>query len=152
MRNYLALLFRNFQREKLYTTINLAGLSLGVACCLVLGLFLKSELTYDQHFEGHERIYRVVNEFTTGGTSDKFSATSQALGPDDGRGLPGGHQGATCASAAAATGAASRCAAATRCSSGSTPTSPTRTCSRCSRTTSSPVIRRPHWWSPAASR
>jgi putative ABC transport system permease protein len=81
MRNYLALLFRNFQREKLYTTINLAGLSLGVACCLILGLFLRSELTYDQHFEGHERIYRVVNEFTTGGTNDKFSATSQALGP-----------------------------------------------------------------------
>ncbi len=59
MRNYLTVLFRNFRRERLYTAINLAGLSLGVACCLVLGLFLKSELTYDQHFKGNEHIYRV---------------------------------------------------------------------------------------------
>jgi putative ABC transport system permease protein len=81
MRNYLAVLLRNFRREKLYTAINLAGLSLGIACCLVLALFLKSELTYDQHFAGHERIYRVVNEFTTGGNNDKFAHTSQALGP-----------------------------------------------------------------------
>ncbi len=81
MRNYLTVLFRNFRRERLYTAINLAGLSLGVACCLVLGLFLKSELTYDQHFKGNEHIYRVVNEFTTGGANDKFAVTSQALGP-----------------------------------------------------------------------
>jgi putative ABC transport system permease protein len=81
MRNYLTVLLRNLLREKLYTAINLTGLSLGIACCLVLGLFLKSELTFDQHFAGHEHIYRVVNEFTTGGNNDKFAHTSQALGP-----------------------------------------------------------------------
>ncbi|MEJ0099986.1 MAG: FtsX-like permease family protein [Pseudomonadota bacterium] len=81
MLNYLTVLLRNFRRERLYTAINLVGLSLGVACCLVLGLFLKSELTYDAHFKGNEHIYRVVNEFTTGGANDKFAVTSQALGP-----------------------------------------------------------------------
>jgi putative ABC transport system permease protein len=81
MRNYLTVLLRNFRREKLYTAINIAGLSLGVACCLILGLFLKSELTYDRHFEGYRDIYRIENEFTTGGTSDRFGVTSEALGP-----------------------------------------------------------------------
>jgi len=81
MRNYLAVLFRNLRRERLYAAINIAGLALGIACCLILGLFLKSELTYDQHFKGHESIYRAVNEFSTGGSSDKFSVTSNALGP-----------------------------------------------------------------------
>jgi putative ABC transport system permease protein len=81
VRNYLTVLFRNLGRERLYTAINIAGLSLGVACCLVLGLFLKSELTYDRHFQGHQDIYRIENEFTTNGTSDKFGVTSEALGP-----------------------------------------------------------------------
>src|SRR5262245_27282012 len=81
MGNYLAVLFRNLGRERLYAVINIAGLSLGVACCLILGLYLKSELTFDRHFAGHENIYRIENEFTTGGTSDKFAVTSQALGP-----------------------------------------------------------------------
>ena len=81
MRNYLVVLFRNLRRERLYAAINIAGLALGIACCLILGLFLKSELTYDQHFTGHENIYRAVNEFTTAGSGDKFSVTSNALGP-----------------------------------------------------------------------
>src|SRR6478752_5325389 len=81
MRNYLAVLFRNLRRERLYAAINIAGLALGIACCLILGLFLKSELTYDQHLKGHEHIYRAVNEFTTGGANDKFAFTSNALGP-----------------------------------------------------------------------
>ena len=58
MRNYLLVLIRTLQREKLYAAINIAGLSLGVACCLLLGLFLWSELTYDRHFINHDHIYR----------------------------------------------------------------------------------------------
>ena len=69
MNNYLQVMLRMLRREKLYAAINIAGLSLGIACCLILGLFLRSQLTYDQHYPDHERIYRVVNEFTTGGTN-----------------------------------------------------------------------------------
>ncbi len=81
MNNYLQVVLRMLRREKLYAAINIAGLSLGIACCLILGLFLRSQLTYDQHYPDHERIYRVVNEFTTGGTNDKFAVTSRVLGP-----------------------------------------------------------------------
>jgi len=81
MRNHVVVALRNLRREKLYTAINVAGLSLGIACCLILGLFLRSELTYDRHFTGHENIYRAVNEFTTAGKSDTFAVTSRYLGP-----------------------------------------------------------------------
>ena len=81
MRNYLLVLFRNLTREKLYTTINIAGLALGLASCLILGLYLKSELTYDRHYKGYENLYRVVNDFTTAGKSEKLAITADALGP-----------------------------------------------------------------------
>ena len=81
MRNYLLVLLRTLQREKLYAAINVAGLSLGVACCLMLGLFLRSELTYDRYNVNRERIYRVVNEFTNNGSTDRFAVTSSVLGP-----------------------------------------------------------------------
>jgi len=80
MRNYMVVLLRTLQREKLYAAINVAGLSLGVACCLLLGLFLWSELTYDRHFDNYRNIYRLVNEFDIGGSHDTFAVTSQAIG------------------------------------------------------------------------
>jgi putative ABC transport system permease protein len=81
MRSYLLVLLRNLTREKLYTTINIAGLALGLASCLILGLYLKSELTYDRHFKGYENVYRVVNDFTTAGKSEKLAITAESLGP-----------------------------------------------------------------------
>ncbi len=81
MRNYLVVLLRNLRRERMYAAINIAGLSLGVACCLILGLFLRSELSYDRHHLNHEHIYRVVNEFSIAGSNDRFAVTSRQLGP-----------------------------------------------------------------------
>ncbi|MEO6080552.1 MAG: FtsX-like permease family protein [Steroidobacteraceae bacterium] len=81
MGRYFLILLRNFRREKLYTAINIAGLALGLASCLILGLFLKSELTYDRHYKGYENIYRIENEFTTAGKTEKLAITSEALGP-----------------------------------------------------------------------
>jgi putative ABC transport system permease protein len=81
MPQYLAVLLRNLKRERLYAAINIAGLSLGIACCLVLGQFLRKELTYDQHHTQHKQIFRIENQFTTGGSTERFAATSQMLGP-----------------------------------------------------------------------
>lgn len=72
--------FRKLHREKLYAFINLAGLSLAVACCLILGLYLQDELTYDRHFANHENIYRVVDEFDNRGQLDAFATTGRPLG------------------------------------------------------------------------
>jgi putative ABC transport system permease protein len=81
MRHQIVVVLRNLSRERLYAAINIAGLSLGIACCMILGLFLRSELTYDRYNVQHDHIFRVVNEFTTAGTSDRFAVTSRSLGP-----------------------------------------------------------------------
>jgi putative ABC transport system permease protein len=79
--HYFTVLLRNLRRERLYAAINIAGLALGLACCLILGLFLRSELTYDQHYPDHQNIYRIENEFVMSGRTQTFSITSAALGP-----------------------------------------------------------------------
>ena len=48
--NALKLTLRSLYRDKRYALINLAGLAIAIACCLVLALYLRSELTYDRHF------------------------------------------------------------------------------------------------------
>lgn len=72
---------RIFYREKSYAFINLAGLSLAIACCLILGLYLKSELTYDQHHLRYKQIFRVANEFAHSGPPDRMAMTPIPLGP-----------------------------------------------------------------------
>ncbi len=72
---------RTLARDKTYAVLNVAGLALAIACCLILGLYLRSELTYDQSHVNHERIFRVVNEFEINGKLDRFAVTSPMLGP-----------------------------------------------------------------------
>jgi putative ABC transport system permease protein len=72
---------RTLYREKRYAAINIAGLSLAIACVAVLALYLRSELTYDRHYEGYENIYRLENEFTIAGKIDTFAVTAQMAGP-----------------------------------------------------------------------
>jgi putative ABC transport system permease protein len=79
MRNYVLVLLRTLRRERLYAAINIAGLALGVAASVLIGLFVWSELTYDRHFSHHENIYRVV--FGGGRSKNQFAATSRVLGP-----------------------------------------------------------------------
>ncbi|HMB73130.1 MAG TPA: ABC transporter permease, partial [Gammaproteobacteria bacterium] len=80
MGTYLKIAWRSVHREKLYALINIVGLGLAIACTIVLTLYLESELTYDQHNELHERIYRVDNEFVISGSEDRFAVTSAVLG------------------------------------------------------------------------
>ena len=81
MKRYLKIALRTLAREKLYTLLNVSGLALGLACCLMLALYLWGELTYDRHNVNHERIYRIGTHITFGdGRSSDFAVTSNALG------------------------------------------------------------------------
>ncbi|MGD9162882.1 MAG: ABC transporter permease [Desulfobacteraceae bacterium] len=79
--NFLKVTLRNLYREKMYAIINIFGLSLAIACCFILGLYLRSELTYDQHNRKYKQIFRVVNEFNKNGKIDSYATTSKLLGP-----------------------------------------------------------------------
>ena len=48
---YLRVGLRSLVKDRAYSAINIAGLSIGIACCLILGLYLHNELNYDAHHE-----------------------------------------------------------------------------------------------------
>lgn len=73
--------FRLIKRDKFHYGLNILGLSFGVACCIVIFLFLQHELTYDRHHENSDRIYRIYSTYVTSGEPIKFSGSSPALGP-----------------------------------------------------------------------
>jgi putative ABC transport system permease protein len=54
---------------------------MGIACCIILGLYLNNELSYDKHFSKHKNIFRVVSERTVNGFKNVLAQTSYALGP-----------------------------------------------------------------------
>lgn len=58
--NYLKITFRNIMRNKLFSAINILGLSISMACCLLLFLYTSEQLSYDQHHT--KRIVRVTSE------------------------------------------------------------------------------------------
>jgi len=59
-KNYLKIAWRNISRNKVYTTINVLGLSLGVCACLIIYLITSFELSYDTFHPDKDRIYRIV--------------------------------------------------------------------------------------------
>mgnify|MGYP000229119325 CR=1 FL=1 len=58
--NYFKLAFRNIRRNISYTVLNVAGLMLSIASCLIIFLIVKNELTYDRYHTKSERTYRVT--------------------------------------------------------------------------------------------
>ena len=69
LKNYLKIALRNLRRQKGYTCINVAGLAVGMACCLLILLFVRDELSYDRHHDKADRIFRLTINYTgDGGT------------------------------------------------------------------------------------
>ncbi|AQG82566.1 hypothetical protein AWR27_18065 [Spirosoma montaniterrae] len=64
LRNYFKIVWRNLAKEKLYSLIKIGGLSTGVAACLLIALFVRQEVSYDQHYTAGDRIYRIL-EFSS---------------------------------------------------------------------------------------
>jgi putative ABC transport system permease protein len=60
-KNYLTVALRHLQRNKGYTFINVAGLAVGVSCCLLILLFVLHELSYDRFHENEGRIFQIVS-------------------------------------------------------------------------------------------
>lgn len=63
IRSIFKIAFRNLGRNKIYSLINVSGLSIGIACCLLITLYVKDELSFDQYHTKIDRMYRVVQQF-----------------------------------------------------------------------------------------
>jgi len=78
-KNYFKTAFRNLVRNKLYSIINIAGLTFGLSSFLLIGLYLFDELTYDQQHSKGDRIYRVIEHKTVNGESTTIAGAGYQL-------------------------------------------------------------------------
>src|SRR6476660_884824 len=62
IRNYIRIAWRNLLRRKAYTTINITGLAIGIAACLLLFTVVIYEKSYDRFLPENDRIFRVVTQ------------------------------------------------------------------------------------------
>ena len=60
LKNYLKIAFRTLLRNKVYSFINIFGLSFGIACAMLILLFIKDELSFDQFHQQKEHLFRVI--------------------------------------------------------------------------------------------
>jgi len=77
--NYLITALRNFTRHKLYSFINIAGLTVGLTCAIFIVLFVRDELSYDRWIPGTENLYRV--EWTVHNPGERPSVNSNVPFP-----------------------------------------------------------------------
>ncbi|HEY5371330.1 MAG TPA: ABC transporter permease [Hanamia sp.] len=75
IKNYFKIAWRNLLKRKLYSTINIFGLSLGIACSLLLYLFISYNLSFDRYHKNASRTYRVLNELYFGKTLHEKGAS-----------------------------------------------------------------------------
>lgn len=62
LHNYLLIVLRTIWQQKAFSLINISGLAIGLASCLLILLYIQDELAYDRFHENADRIYRVVEE------------------------------------------------------------------------------------------
>lgn len=72
--NYLKIALRNIFKHKGYSLINIVGLAIGMACCLLILLYVQDELSYDRYHENADRIYRVIEEVRLEGVGEESSS------------------------------------------------------------------------------
>jgi hypothetical protein len=88
--NYLIIAWRNLKRHKVFSLINILGLAIGMAACLLILQYVSFELSYDQFHKKADRIYRIRKDVWQNGMSLSKSATADpALAPAMKADVPG---------------------------------------------------------------
>jgi putative ABC transport system permease protein len=86
--NYFKTAFRHLQKNKLYATINILGLAIGITSCLLIGIYIWHELSYDRFHKNKDRIVRVTWEYNFGDAETKTATTGSKVGPQFQRTFP----------------------------------------------------------------
>ena len=75
-KNYLNMVFRSIWKYKVFSAINILGLAVGLACSLLILMYVQYELSYDRYHEKEDRIYRTTLQGTIAG-----NVLSAPIGP-----------------------------------------------------------------------
>ncbi len=82
IKNYFKIALRNIKRYSTYSILNISGMAIGMACAILILLWVQDEWSYDRHFENADNLYRVIeNQNPSGGGSSLIATTPGALAP-----------------------------------------------------------------------
>lgn len=79
LNNYFKIAWRNIIGNPLFSAINIVGLAIGLACCIIITLFVRYELSFDKDWENADRIYRVTRDFF--GNNLELAAVAPPIAP-----------------------------------------------------------------------
>ena len=81
LKNYLKVFFRNLRKHKVYSMINISGLAMGLASCVLISLYVVHELSYDRYHQDSQNVYRIIHEIRMGDREVSVPLTSALLAP-----------------------------------------------------------------------
>lgn len=86
--NYVTTAFRTLRRQKAYAAINIVGFSIGIACCILMLLYVRDEFTFDGFHSTRDRIFRLVETTTTPEGVERSAYGMGPIGPELSATLP----------------------------------------------------------------
>jgi putative ABC transport system permease protein len=86
--NYFKIAWRNLIKYKLYSFVNIVGLTIGVTSFILIGLYIENESSYDRFHKNADRIVRITMEYRNGGVVGKYVQTGTKVGPQFKRTFP----------------------------------------------------------------
>jgi putative ABC transport system permease protein len=81
LKNYLLIAFRVVMKNRVFSLINVLGLSTGIACCILISLYIQDEFSFETGFADHERVFRINTTFTTDGVAETSPFASPPIAP-----------------------------------------------------------------------
>jgi len=75
LQNYFKIAWRNLMKNKIFSFINIFGLSVGLTCCMLVTVYLYNELQYDKYHKNIQRLYQLATIFIKDGKEDKTPNT-----------------------------------------------------------------------------
>jgi putative ABC transport system permease protein len=88
IKHYFKTALRNLRKNKAFSFINIIGLTVGLTCCLLMVLYIRHELSYDDFQKNGDRMARVIMEYSEGGSVMKGNFTSTKVAPAFKRNFP----------------------------------------------------------------
>jgi putative ABC transport system permease protein len=79
-KNYFKIAWRNLMKSKIFSSINIIGLSVGLTCCMLITLYILNETSYDRYQKNADNIYQLGTEFIGLGNFKKLPNTPAAMG------------------------------------------------------------------------
>lgn len=80
IKNYLKIALRQLNKQKFYAAIKIGGFAMSIAACILIGLYIRNEASYDRTYPDNDRIFRIVENYTHDGKVERGTAYPAPMG------------------------------------------------------------------------